>query len=139
MTQSWFETSDRVQFWESLTDRFCAAFIAPLNEWCRQHGKRFTAHVKGEEHPLFHKLLSTQGGSLFVAGRMIARMNTVERAMKQPFPLFLVFGDYGTAGKTCFLGIWVATQEGWRQVPVLTPEVVEEKEAKMKNREEKKW
>ena len=53
MTQSWFETSDRVQFWESLTDRFCAAFIAPLNEWCRQHGKRFTAHVKGEEHPLF--------------------------------------------------------------------------------------
>lgn len=43
----------RVQFWELLTDRFCAAFLDPLNEWCRNHGKRFTAHIKGEEHPEF--------------------------------------------------------------------------------------
>ena len=43
----------RVKFWELLTDVFCESFIAPLNEWCRSHGKRFTAHVKGEEHPLF--------------------------------------------------------------------------------------
>jgi hypothetical protein len=43
----------RVRFWELLRDRFCTAFLAPLNEWCRAHGKRFTAHIKGEEHPLF--------------------------------------------------------------------------------------
>jgi hypothetical protein len=43
----------RVQFWEALTDRFCASFIEPINAWCARHGKRFTAHVKGEEHPLF--------------------------------------------------------------------------------------
>jgi hypothetical protein len=43
----------RVQFREKLTDLFCQSFVAPMNEWCRRHGKRFTAHVKGEEHPLF--------------------------------------------------------------------------------------
>lgn len=53
MTESWFDTGDRVRYWESLTDRFCESFIQPINEWCRKHGKRFTAHVKGEEHPLF--------------------------------------------------------------------------------------
>ncbi len=43
----------RVQFWELLTDLFCQAFIDPIDQWCHRHGKRFTAHVKGEEHPLF--------------------------------------------------------------------------------------
>lgn len=43
----------RVKFWELLTDLFNEAFIAPINAWCAEHGKRFTAHVKGEEHPLF--------------------------------------------------------------------------------------
>ncbi|HEX3356554.1 MAG TPA: hypothetical protein VHS31_06185 [Tepidisphaeraceae bacterium] len=43
----------RVQFRELLTDLFGEAFIGPLDEWCRKYGKRFTAHVKGEEHPLF--------------------------------------------------------------------------------------
>jgi hypothetical protein len=43
----------RVKFWELLTDVFNESFNAPLNEWCRRHGKRYTAHVKGEEHPLF--------------------------------------------------------------------------------------
>ena len=40
-------------FWELLTDLFCESFITPIDQWCRKHGKRFTAHVKGEEHPLF--------------------------------------------------------------------------------------
>jgi hypothetical protein len=35
------------------TDIFRESFIAPLDAWCRSHGKRFAAHVKGEEHPLF--------------------------------------------------------------------------------------
>jgi hypothetical protein len=43
----------RIRFWELLTDQFCSAFITPLNDWCARHGLRFTAHVKGEEHPLF--------------------------------------------------------------------------------------
>lgn len=43
----------RVKFWELLTDVFNESFTAPINQWCEQHGKRFTAHLKGEEHPLF--------------------------------------------------------------------------------------
>ncbi|HUB27851.1 MAG TPA: hypothetical protein VL992_20675, partial [Tepidisphaeraceae bacterium] len=43
----------RIQFWELLTDLFRESFIAPIDRWCRSHGKRFAAHVKGEEHPLF--------------------------------------------------------------------------------------
>ena len=43
----------RVQFWELLTDIFNESFTAPINDWCKRHGKLFTAHVKGEEHPLF--------------------------------------------------------------------------------------
>jgi hypothetical protein len=43
----------RVRFWELLTDLFCESFIAPINQWCTARGKRFAAHVKGEEHPLF--------------------------------------------------------------------------------------
>ncbi len=43
----------RIRFRELLTDLFCDAFISPVNQWCEAHGKLFTAHVKGEEHPLF--------------------------------------------------------------------------------------
>jgi hypothetical protein len=43
----------RVKFWELLTDLFNESFTAPISQWCEQHGKLFTAHVKGEEHPLF--------------------------------------------------------------------------------------
>jgi hypothetical protein len=43
----------RVRFWELLSDHFCTVFLDPLDAWCRTHGKRFTAHIKGEEHPLF--------------------------------------------------------------------------------------
>ncbi len=48
----------RVKFWELITEMFCDAFVTPLNDWCRRQGKRFTAHVKGEEHPLFQVPLS---------------------------------------------------------------------------------
>jgi hypothetical protein len=43
----------RIRFWELLTDVFGESFVTPVNDWCRKHGKLFTAHVKGEEHPLF--------------------------------------------------------------------------------------
>ncbi len=43
----------RVRFWELLTDLFVDSFISPIDQWCAKNGKRFTAHIKGEEHPLF--------------------------------------------------------------------------------------
>lgn len=43
----------REQFWELVTDLFADRYLATLDRWCRAHGLRFTAHVKGEEHPLF--------------------------------------------------------------------------------------
>lgn len=43
----------RVRFREWLTDLFREAFLDPVNDWCRAHGKQFTGHIKGEEHPLF--------------------------------------------------------------------------------------
>ena len=46
-------TNVSVKFWELLTDVFNESFTAPINDWCQRHGKLFTAHVKGEEHPLF--------------------------------------------------------------------------------------
>ncbi|MBO3662236.1 hypothetical protein [Microbacterium stercoris] len=43
----------RVRFWELVTDLFSERYLARIDDWCRSHGVRFTAHVKGEEHPLF--------------------------------------------------------------------------------------
>jgi hypothetical protein len=43
----------RIRFYQLLCDLFCEGFIGPVNDWCREHGKRFTGHIKGEEHPLF--------------------------------------------------------------------------------------
>ncbi len=43
----------KVRFWEWVTDLFQDGFLKPYREWCEIHGKLFTFHVKGEEHPLF--------------------------------------------------------------------------------------
>ncbi|MFI5358307.1 MAG: hypothetical protein ACHQ4G_13325, partial [Opitutales bacterium] len=43
----------RTTFWELVTDTLIDGFFAPYHAWCRQHGKQFIGHVKGEEHPLF--------------------------------------------------------------------------------------
>lgn len=43
----------RPQFWELLSDMFAQNYLSPIDEWCRANGKTFTAHLKGEEHPLF--------------------------------------------------------------------------------------
>lgn len=48
----------RIHFWELLTDLFNENFTASIDEWCRRQGKLFTAHVKGEEHPLFQVPMS---------------------------------------------------------------------------------
>ncbi|MFD0673078.1 hypothetical protein [Cohnella sp. GCM10027633] len=43
----------RIRFWELLTDMLVEGFYRPIEDWCAKHGKRFTAHVKAEEHPYF--------------------------------------------------------------------------------------
>ncbi|WP_345215517.1 glycosyl hydrolase [Georgenia halophila] len=43
----------RVQFWELLSDLLTERFLQPIRDWCDRHGKLFTAHLKGEEHPYF--------------------------------------------------------------------------------------
>ncbi|MHB1173369.1 MAG: hypothetical protein ACYCZY_12980, partial [Lacisediminihabitans sp.] len=52
-----FDTEDsrhtRILLWELLTDVFVSAFLRPLDAWCVENGKIFTAHMKGEETPLF--------------------------------------------------------------------------------------
>jgi len=55
----------RVKFWELLTDILNESFTAPINDWCARHGKLFTAHLKGEEHPLFQVPTSGSGHQFF--------------------------------------------------------------------------
>jgi hypothetical protein len=43
----------RTRFWELVTDLFAERYLGVLDRWCRDRGLRFTAHMKGEEHPLF--------------------------------------------------------------------------------------
>lgn len=43
----------RAQYWELLTDLLVESFYKPIKDWCAAHGKKFTAHLKGEEHPYF--------------------------------------------------------------------------------------
>lgn len=43
----------RAEFWELLTDAISDAFYKPINQWCVNNSKKFTAHLKGEEHPFF--------------------------------------------------------------------------------------
>lgn len=43
----------RERFWDLTADLFAERYLACLDRWCRDHGVQFTAHVKGEEHPLF--------------------------------------------------------------------------------------
>jgi hypothetical protein len=55
----------RVHFWTLLRDRFSREFLTPLDLWCQKHGKRFTAHIKGEEHPLFQVPMVGSGSAVF--------------------------------------------------------------------------
>jgi len=106
----------RVRFWELLTDLFCESFITPIDRWCRQHGKRFTAHIKGEEHPLFqvpmvgssHRILRHLG---------LPGIDALERDLSNDyFPRQLAsvaqqFGD-GRCMAECFGGAgWGASPE----------------------------
>ncbi|MFS0726796.1 hypothetical protein [Paenibacillus sp. 1P07SE] len=52
----------RSRYWELLTDALIEGFYQPIEAWCESHGKRFTAHLKAEEHPYFQLSFS---GSCF--------------------------------------------------------------------------
>ena len=68
----------RIRFWELLTDIFNESFTTPLNEWCKRHGKLFTAHVKGEEHLLFQ--MPTSGScSQFFRNLSLPGIDALER------------------------------------------------------------
>ncbi|ROR23433.1 hypothetical protein EDD66_11440 [Mobilisporobacter senegalensis] len=43
----------RVRYWETLNELLVKSFYQPIHEWCACYGKKYTAHVKGEETPFF--------------------------------------------------------------------------------------
>ncbi|MBB3111516.1 hypothetical protein FHS18_003584 [Paenibacillus phyllosphaerae] len=52
----------RARYWELLTDLLADNFYRPVADWCAKYGKKFTAHLKAEEHPYFQ--LSYSGSCL---------------------------------------------------------------------------
>ncbi|TYP79143.1 hypothetical protein [Paenibacillus methanolicus] len=52
----------RSRYWELMSDLLAESFYRPVADWCAAHGKRFTAHLKAEEHPYFQ--LSYSGSCL---------------------------------------------------------------------------
>lgn len=50
--------STRARFWEFLTDLMIDGFFQPYHDWCERHGKLFTGHLKGDEHPLFQVMMN---------------------------------------------------------------------------------
>lgn len=43
----------RSRYWEILAGILAESFYDPVNQWCARHGKRYTAHLKGEENLFF--------------------------------------------------------------------------------------
>ena len=43
----------RYRYWQILSDILADSFYRPVNEWCVRYGKRYTAHLKGEENLYF--------------------------------------------------------------------------------------
>ena len=60
----------RTRFWELLADILAENYYGRINAWCRRYGKRYAAHLKGEEN-LFFQI--SPGGSAF---RNLIRVNT---------------------------------------------------------------
>ena len=50
------------RYWEILTDLLAETFYHPINKWCKDNGKLYTMHLKGEENLLFQM---AYGGSSF--------------------------------------------------------------------------
>ncbi len=43
----------RVAYWQALTDVLAESFYEAVNAWCERYGKRYAAHLKGEENIFF--------------------------------------------------------------------------------------
>ncbi len=43
----------RWHYWQAMTDVLAESFYETVNGWCERYGKRFTAHLKGEENIFF--------------------------------------------------------------------------------------
>lgn len=43
----------RACYWQTLADILAESFYEAINEWCENYGKRYTAHLKGEENLFF--------------------------------------------------------------------------------------
>lgn len=43
----------RSAWWQALTDVLAESFYETVNAWCERYGKRYTAHLKGEENIFF--------------------------------------------------------------------------------------
>lgn len=72
--------SVRARYWEIAADLLAENFYDRIDRWCRQYGKRYTAHLKGEENLFFQIPYS---GSVF---RCLRRVNTpaVDALGRQP-------------------------------------------------------
>jgi len=68
----------KVRFWETAGDLIARNFYQPYQQWCEQHGKLFTGHLKGEESPYFQLMFS---GSCFtqLKGLSLPAIDTLER------------------------------------------------------------
>lgn len=44
----------RERYWELFSKILRENFYAPIHRWCRENGKRYTAHLKGEENIFFN-------------------------------------------------------------------------------------
>ncbi len=60
----------RSRFWEIAADRLADNYYKRINDWCTENGKRYTAHLKGEENIFFQ--ISPSGS----AYRNLIRINT---------------------------------------------------------------
>lgn len=45
--------AQRACYWQALADILSESFYGAVNEWCEKYGKRYTAHLKGEENLFF--------------------------------------------------------------------------------------
>lgn len=74
----------RARYWEMLTDALIEGFYQPIAAWCKANGKRYTAHLKAEEHPYFQLTFS---GSCFqvLKGIETPAIDALERNPGNPF------------------------------------------------------
>lgn len=68
----------KIRFWETAGDLIARNFYQPYADWCEQHGKLFTGHLKGEESPYFQLMFS---GSCFTQLKNLSlpAIDTLER------------------------------------------------------------